>query len=478
VASPDRLISERRSLGYVVPLLGVLCAAGVALASLQAGNHANAFEQAAAILAGACIVAAGVFVPPSWTLSAALVLTVFNGDWRLMGISAPIDRIALLAGGLGIVLRELRAGRGLRTQPVHWLLMLSATYAVTSGVLAGTLGDPATKFSLLDRFGLIPYLAFFAVPFAFRTAADRRVLLAALVGLGAYLGVTALLETTGPSALVIPGYITDPTVGIHFDRARGPFLEANAMGLALFGCGVASVIAAVTWADRRWRRFAWAVAALCTLGIVFTLTRGTWLAAIAGALVALLSAHRTRRVVLPVAAAVAVAVLGAFLVIPGFQAHATNRLNDQSSVWDRSNSNAAALRMIAVHPLFGFGLGEFQFQSADYYRQAPDFPLTSLRNIHNVYLAYATELGLVGGGLWLLTLLVTFGASLRRRGPPDLQPWRLGLIAVAVSWMVTSATEPLSFPFPALLLWAWAGVVYGGSRAAGAATPPTNEQRA
>jgi O-antigen ligase len=90
-----------------------------------------------------------------------------------------------------------------------------------------------------------------------------------------------------------------------------------------------------------------------------------------------------------------------------------------------------------------------------------------VRDVHNLYLAHAAELGLVGGGLWVLALLMAIGTALRRRGPPGLGPWRLGLIAVAVSWMVAAATNPQTFLFPTLLLWVWAGVVYGASRQPG-----------
>jgi putative inorganic carbon (hco3(-)) transporter len=133
-------------------------------------------------------------------------------------------------------------------------------------------------------------------------------------------------------------------------------------------------------------------------------------------------------------------------------------------LWDRKNSNAAALRMIDAKPLFGFGWGRFASDSPDYYRQAFDYPLTGVRNVHNVYLANAVELGLLGGGLWLLACLVAIGGAIMRRGPPPLRDWRIGLIAVAVSYAVVGMTTPLGYPFSALLMWTWAGLVWGERR--------------
>ena len=56
-----------------------------------------------------------------------------------------------------------------------------------------------------------------------------------LVAVGAYLGITAFLQEVNLDQLVFPAYITDPSVGIHADRARGPFVEAAANGLVYVG---------------------------------------------------------------------------------------------------------------------------------------------------------------------------------------------------------------------------------------------------
>ena len=190
-------------------------------------------------------------------------------------------------------------------------------------------------------------MLFFVAPKAFREERDRRILLGTLVALGAYLGLTALFETVGPDALVVPDYISDPNVGTHEDRARGPFAEAAANGLSLYGCMVAAVIAAITWRDRRWRQVAGVVAALCALGILLTVTRAAWIAGAAATVLTLLAVKETRRFVIPAVAVGGVGVLLAFAVIPGLQGQAEDRANDDRPVWDRENSTAAALRMLA-----------------------------------------------------------------------------------------------------------------------------------
>ena len=78
-----------------------------------------------------------------------------------------------------------------------------------------------------------------------------------------------MLETRGPaSALVFPRYIVDPSVGLHFGRARGPFVEAAANGLAMCICAVAAALLALA-APGAGARLPALVIVLCAVGIVF-----------------------------------------------------------------------------------------------------------------------------------------------------------------------------------------------------------------
>jgi O-antigen ligase len=149
-------------------------------------------------------------------------------------------------------------------------------------------------------------------------------------------------------------------------------------------------------------------------------------------------------------------------VIPGLRAEFNERRTDDHPVWDRRNSNAAALRMIDARPLLGFGWGRFPEESRPYYRQSRDYPLTSVKDLHNLYLSNAVELGLVGASLWIAALLSAIGGAVFRRGPPELRPWKAGLIAVAGALFIGWALNPGTYLFPTLLMWTWAGVAWGG----------------
>lgn len=458
----DRAEPSRRDLILIGVAASAVLGGAIGYSLRDATDSVGGFEQAAATVAAVAAAVVGLSVRPAWPLSLGIVLGAFSDHWDDMGLPIAFDRVFVLTGVVSVLIRErLRSPEGLRTRPVDWLLALVAIYAVGSAMLAGTLDDDVPRFALLDRLAIVGFVVFYVMPKAFREARDRQVLLGCLVGLGAYLGLTALFEKVGPEALVWPGYINDPSVGTHLDRSRGPFAEAAANGLALYGCLLASVIAAITWRDPRWRRVAIVVAGLCALGILLTVTRASWIAAGAGTVVAMLAVHETRRHLIPAAAAVGAGVLIAFALIPGLQGQAESRTDDDKPIWDRKNSTAAAFRMIDERPTFGFGWGKFQAESPAYYRQPLDFPLTAQRNVHNVYLANAVELGLVGALLWFFGLVVVLVGALTRRGPPELRWWKVGLLAWTVCYLISALSTPLGFVLPTLLLWAWAGLLWG-----------------
>jgi O-antigen ligase len=453
-----------RRTAVALPLAGAILSAGLlARGLIPSGDRATAFETGASVVVGLALLGFVLLARPAATISLAIALTVFSTHWSDMGVPVSLERVVLVIGIVTGLVRARQAApdHRLRTRPIHWLLGLAALYALISSIVTGTIGQTAATYGLLDRFGFIPFAMLFVAALVFREPRDRNLLLGTLVALGAYLGLTALFETVGPSSLVIPHYINNPVLGIHQDRARGPFLEAGGNGLALYMCGVASIVAVFTWRDRRWRIVAFVVAALCALGVLFTLTRAIWIGAIAGSVLALLGVRSMRRFLIPALAVGFVLVLGALATVPGLQSQVNKRTSDQSPIWDRNNSNRAAERMVQARPFVGFGWGRFPTDSADYYRQNPNYPMTLVAEVHNVYLSNAAELGLIGGGLWLLALVAAIGGAVFRRGPPELDPWRIGLIGVAVAWGVAAASEPGGVVMPTLLLWTWAGVVRG-----------------
>ncbi len=60
--------------------------------------------------------------------------------------------------------------------------------------------------------------------------------------------------------------------------------------------------------------------------------------------------------------------------------------------------------------------------------------------------------------MWCVAIFGAVGGAIVRRGPPELHPWRVGLLAVFICFLIVGNLGPLSYPFPNILLWTWAGI--------------------
>jgi O-antigen ligase len=412
---------------------------------------------------------------PAVSMCAAIALTVFSGAWHQIGLGGlPFDRLMLGIVFLQFLLRAPGTAHlpPLRMRNVHLLMGLAILYVLASAVAAGTLSKEASSLTLLDQFGVVPFIAFILAPSIFSRPRERNMLLTTLVGLGAYLGFTAIFESLGPHALVLPRYILRVDTELPGERAGGPFQSSIAEGFATFSCAVAAAIAYVQWEGRRARYCAAIAAAACLFGCFLTLERGVWIGAVAGTVVAALVTRVGRRWLIPGVLSCAIVLGGALVVSSSLATKTSNRVNDQRSVWDRQNQIAAGLRMLDAKPLFGFGWDTFETDSLEYFRQAETYPLegyslasyTSLGKplpLHETYLAYAVELGLVGLLLWLAVAFWALGSTISSPGPSDLRHWKLGLLAIAICFFAIALVNPYQSPFSVLLLWAWAGVALG-----------------
>ncbi len=401
----------------------------------------------------------------AWLFSIAIGLTVFSGNWRALGLPGLVspDRLMLIVALFAFLICDPALGQRpyVRLTPTHAVLLVAAAFAICSAVAAGTIGERATIFPLIDRFGLAPFALFLVGPVVFAGAQQRRILLGTFLVVGAYIGLTALFQGLGVHALVFPKYIVELSTEVQAGRARGPFLDAAINGVALFFCAVAAAIAYVSFSKTWVRRVALAIAVLCLFDLIFTQERSVWVGAVAATLCAAAAAPALRRrlaLLLPLAA---LALVAAFLFVPGLYEQTSERVGDQRTEWDRLNLDKAAENMVLARPLFGFGLGTFQDRSGPYFEQNENFPLTNTNGeLHNLFLSLAAELGLVGASIWLLGLVLAVGGAMLVRGPPELYPWRIGLIAVAVMWLIAANLVPMVQAFPNQVLWLWAGVVW------------------
>jgi putative inorganic carbon (HCO3(-)) transporter len=447
--------------------LGLLIAGAVCVTLVAVGEPVGVTLFIALAAGAVAIVAAYALwrAPPAYTLSAGLFCSVFAGNWTAMGLPAklPPDRILETLGIIAVALRLPGvAERRLRPDRVHVLMVVMVMYVAMNAIIAaGAVRIPAS-FILLDGVGVYPFLLFLVAPVAFANAEDRNVLLVALVCLGAYLGLTALMETLHLNSLVFPKYILNPLYGdpSTAGRARGPFAAAVQNGFGLYACVVGAALAVALWRSWYARATAAAVGFLCLLGTLFTEQRSVWIATAAATLLAFVIVPKLRRWVLPALTLATLAVIAAISVIPGLSADLHTRVVDNIPVWERLNLNVAAEHMVLAKPIFGFGWGTFAAASSPYFKQSDSYPLVYTTVVHNVYLSFAAELGLVGLLLWLLVLAAGVGGAVRS-AVFALRPWRAGLLAYAAFYFIVIAFVPPPTSFPPQFLWLLAGLVRG-----------------
>ena len=215
--------------------------------------------------------------------------------------------------------------------------------------------------------------------------------------------------------------------------------------------------------------------------LFFTETRGVWIGTFVGVVGAMLLTKHSASILIPVLMVGFVAVAAVLVVSPAIRTETIGRTQSQSPVWDRQNTDLAALRIISEKPLTGVGWENFVNVSTNYMMQQPGYPLSGEGiEVHNVFLSHAAELGIPGLLLWVLAFAGAvrrglFPSRLKRLGsaksppdrelqaksPPDreLQLWRAGGFAIVLCFLVIADLAPFSQALPNSLLWTWLGVL-------------------
>ena len=396
-----------------------------------------------------------------WLFLAALVFTMFSGHTGLMGLPLSPDR-PLFAFAVLLLILDPNRDR-LRWRWFYAVAALTILWMALSWTSTGSLTDPLKAFALLDRV-IVPLAMFPLGALIFATDHRRELLLRTSALMAIYLGFTGLFEYLRIGALVFPGYIMEnlnPSTDI---RAGGPYLFPEPLGLV---CALAIFLSGLlvrTSASRQWRIIGMFGIFFGFVGSMVAMVRSVWLALIVAGLVVCLIVPRIRRrmPVLLIAAAVVVGII--VFVFPDFRDVLINRITTERSVYDRQNTNVAALRVIQEYPLFGIGWGEFVHQNVDWVRQADTYPVTTITiEIHNVFLSRAAETGVPGLLLWLLCFVT--GPLLGLMARPltaSARYWKLAGLAAFFLWFMPSLSSPNPYPTPNFLVWLIWGIAARG----------------
>ncbi len=369
----------------VDPMLALAGAAGVALAGVVLVSPVT----------GVCMLLAVSFFEDFAEATGGPSLT------KVLGLLLALAWL----GGVAVASRAGMRPQGLvaRQPALAAALALFTVWTVVSFVWATDLPlatDSVSRFAL--NFALFPIVLAFVVE-ARHVVALFAVFVAASVASIGY------------------GLLTDPSAGEPTEgRLAGAGINPNELGAVLV---VAVVFGVALGLVRSWhplvRVAAFAGAAISTVGIFLTLSRGALFGLAVAMLVApLVLGPGRRRAVLVVMATAALCAVAWFGIVASESSRerVTNPSAEGGS--GRSDLWRVGWRMVEDHPVLGVGVGNFPARSVDYLLRPGStendaYIVDTPKVPHNIYLAVLSELGIVGLLLFVAILVTALAAAIR-----------------------------------------------------------------
>jgi putative inorganic carbon (HCO3(-)) transporter len=165
-------------------------------------------------------------------------------------------------------------------------------------------------------------------------------------------------------------------------------------------------------------------AVLCTLTVVFTFSRGGFLAAmVVLGLFAVIYPPRPLQLALLIALAI-----GIFFLVPSTyfdriltldsllpSQTGTIDIRSDNSIQGRASQYLTAWAMFKQHPLLGVGLSNFAYLYPEFSKEIGLAPSVSNRSVHSLYLEVLTETGILGMSIFLSIIGFSFRSLLSAR---------------------------------------------------------------
>ncbi|MFZ0803872.1 MAG: O-antigen ligase family protein [Terriglobales bacterium] len=280
-----------------------------------------------------------------------------------------------------------------------------------------------------------------------------------------YLCAIAILFMVGATGFIFPRYILDESLGIHADRARGPFLQAVANGLALNMLGL---LAMDSFRRHRLPKLpATLLLMALPLAIVATKTRAVWLS-FAGSILWLMFFSPSRCLRRACLCLVLGAGLGAvaLLSLGDSPLSLRDRMEESGPVTFRMAVYQAGWEMFLKKPFSGWGSlamqTELSSRITEFHQEQFFF--------HNTYLEVLVQYGVIGLALYAWLIADLFRLGRKRPGThspagnfPDAQFRSLWPLLVVV-YLVNGCFVVMNYQFVNGLLFTLAGMLAAQNR--------------
>jgi len=373
-------------------LLGALCLGALAAAAPKVGLGL------AVVVAYASLALFG-FVPmfAAWTLSFFI---------PFFAVGNALLKVGLVATLLSLLVTWLSAAPAMRARARAGAPFLIVALVFLAWLAATTIWAPdaALAVSQLWKYAISAGV-FAALVVAVGSKGGVRLIAAAFVAGAALTALCGLFGVSGGPVNSLPGQ----------SRIQGGAGDPNVLAAAVLAA--AALAGGLLPGTRRPASRLLLLAAIAVFGLTLagTESRGGAIAAAVVLVAALLVMKRRRRAVFGLAIGGLVAAAAWFAASPGGFERLTN-FNDHGN--GRDELWRIAWEMFAAHPLQGVGLANFVPQAPDYvlHPGALQFIHLIIEKpvvVHNVFLQFLAETGLVGLLLFLTLVALSLTASLR-----------------------------------------------------------------
>ncbi len=412
-----------------------------------------------------------------WLLLTPIVSQIFSLDWGAGLPALTFDRCVLYPLAVLLLLRNLVGRRPpgkMRFGEV--LLVAFPLYIAACAPFVETQSAATLVLSVMQRAGDVAIL-YYVTKISIQTERDFGLLVGVLIAVGAYCALMAFYDHfTGKMALAaligIRGELRYSDVG---GRAAGPFTTSpGELGMFL-GLALALALHASAWIQSRsLKTLCWIVICLMLPSLFWTYTRGSYLVFIVCVALMMFLGRGNRK-------SFAAVLVGAFLVLCAVMPKtlANREMNerftgDQTSI-DRIVAGAALVGLVADHPLFGVGIGNYYTRMERYATSVGSTPGMRLwydsgrtlnsRQLkkhvasHSTFLTMLAEHGIVGFSMFFGAFAAFFVSivRMRRRWPTDGltgKDYASVLLALLVGFSLSMNTTSLGGDrYPYYAIW-------------------------
>jgi O-antigen ligase len=372
--------------------------------------------------------------------------------------SFPIDRVAFFALLLLLAVRVALRRGSLRTYPATWPL-LGLMLIGLWGVWTQPYSPQA--WSVFAAKWVVPCVFFHIAGLVFSDDHSLRKLEIFFLMILAYLTAISIFSILNLQTLIVPRFIMDEGIGIHADRARGPFLQAVANGLCL---NLLGLIALDSFRRRKLRGIVAGMLFLAVpVALLATKTRAVWIAAVLSVLCLVFFGPtlKLRRIAL---AWCVLAIVGSGIMLLYRADHDSfaQRTMDRSPIEFRTEMYSAGWQMFVEKPILGWG-NEHDIQAEVEKRVSSFHPEYYV--FHNTLLELAVERGLIGLGFYVWLMICLFRLAKRDAGSAEIDGAfsnphfrRLWPLLVGV-YLLNASAVVMNYQFVNAILFTIAGIL-------------------